>query len=423
MNKQPASAAFILGTVAIDALSFGIVIPVLPGLVREVARVPLSQTSFYVGALFAVFSLMQFLSAPVLGGLSDRFGRRPVLLFSLSALGINSLLWVWVHDLGWLFVMRVFAGLCAANVSTASAYIADVTPLEQRARYFGLVGAMYGFGFVIGPALGGVLGQYWIRLPFLVSAMLVGVNVVYGLIVLPESLPPERRRRFEWRRANAFASLLAIGANPAMLRLTFAWCCTWFAVAAQQTSFILSNQMRFGWSTLEVGLAMALGGVTQILVQGVLVRRVIERLGQRRTAMTGYVFSVAGFLVYAFAGRPWVMLAGIPVVAMGALASPSLQSMLSETAGPTRQGEIQGALASVQALALVAGPLVMGSLFAATTRPGQALHFPGAPFLLAALVCLSALLVLRGLRHRPLVAAPDLAKPGEEVGEKAIGTA
>ena len=407
MNRQPASAPFILGTVALDALSFGIVIPVLPTLVREVAQVPLSQTSFYVGALFAVFSLMQFLSAPVLGGLSDRFGRRPVLLFSLSALGINSLLWVWVHDLGWLFVMRVFAGLCAANVSTASAYIADVTPPDQRARYFGLLGAMFGFGFVLGPVVGGVLGQYWIRLPFLVSALLIGCNVLYGVLVLPESLPPERRRRFDWRRANAFGSLLAIGSDPASLRLTFAWCCTWFAVGAQQTSFILSSQMRFGWNTLEVGLAMALGGATQILVQGVLVRRVIERLGPRGTAMAGYGCSVAGFLVYAFASTPWVLLAGIPVVAMGALATPSIQSMLSAAAGPTRQGEIQGALASVQGLALVAGPLVMGTLFAAATRPGQALHFPGAPFLLAAVICLAALLVLRGLHHRPREAVAE----------------
>lgn len=410
-NKRPASAPFILGTVALDALSFGIVIPVLPGLVGEVAHASPSQTSFYVGALFAVFSLMQFLSAPVLGGLSDRFGRRPVLLFSLSALGINSLLWIWVHSLGWLFVMRIFAGLCAANVSTASAYIADVTPAEQRARYFGLIGAMFGFGFVLGPVVGGILGQYWIRLPFLVSAVLVGANVLYGVIVLPESLPPERRRRFDWRRANAFGSLLAIESDPATLRLVFAWCCTWFAIGAQQTSFILSNQMRFGWNTLDVGLAMAVGGVTQVLVQGVLVRRAIDRFGLRSTALAGYGFSVAGYLVYAFAPTPWILLAGIPVLAMGALAGPPVQSMLSAAAGPSRQGEIQGALASVQGLALVAGPLVMGSLFSAATRPGHALHFPGAPFLLAALVCICAILVLRGLRKPPPKQAESVAFP------------
>ena len=401
MNKHAASASFILGTVALDALAFGIVIPVLPNLIAEVAHAPASQTSFYVGALFAVFSLMQFLFAPVLGGLSDRFGRRPVLLVSLSALGINSLLWVWVHDLGWLFAMRVFAGMFAANVSTASAYMADVTPPEQRARYFGLIGAMFGIGFVLGPVIGGVLGEVWLRLPFLVSAVLIGLNVLYGAFVLPESLPPERRRRFDWRRANPLGSLLGLGRDPATLRLAFAWCCTWFAVGAQQTSFILSNQMRFGWDTLDNGLAMALGGVTQVVVQAVLVQRVIGRLGQRGAALAGYAFSIAGYLVYAFAGLPWVLLAGIPVLACGALASPSVQSLLSAMAGPGRQGEVQGALSSLQGLALVAGPLVMGSLFGVATRPHHALHFPGAPFLLAAAVCACAILALRGIANRP----------------------
>ena len=399
MSKHAASAPFILGTIALDALSFGVVIPVLPNLVAEVAHAPASQTSFYVGFLFAVFSLMQFLFAPVLGGLSDRFGRRPVLLVSLSALGINALLWVWVHDLGWLFAMRIFAGVFAANVATASAYIADVTPPEQRARYFGLVGAMFGFGFVLGPVVGGVLGQIWLRLPFLVSAVLIGLNVLYGVFVLPESLPRDRRRRFDWRRANPLGSLLAIGFDPTTLRLAFAWCCTWFAIGAQQTSFILSTQMRFGWNTLDNGLAMSIGGVVQVLVQAVLVRRVIARLGQRRTAMTGYALSVAGYLIYSFASSPWIMLAGIPVLACGALASPPVQSMLSATAGPLRQGEIQGALSSLQGLVLVAGPLVMGSLFGLATRPDHALHFPGAPFLLAAVVCLSALVVLHGVQR------------------------
>ena len=398
MNKRRASAPFILGTIALDALSFGIVIPVLPNLVAQVAHASASQASFYVGALFAVFSLVQFLFAPVLGGLSDRFGRRPVLLVSLSALGINSLLWVWVHDLGWLFAMRVFAGLFSANASTASAYIADVTPPEQRARYFGLLGAMFGLGFVLGPVLGGVLGQVWIRLPFLVGAVLIGCNVLYGILVLPESLPPERRRAFDWRRANPFGSMLAIGAQSATLRLAFAWCCTWFAIGAQQTSFILANEMRFGWDTLANGLALALGGIAQVLVQGVLVRRVIARLGQRGTALAGYGFSVAGYLIYAFAASPLTMLAGIPVLALGALAGPPVQSMLSVDAGPQRQGEIQGALSSLQGLTLAAAPLVMGSLFAASTRPGQSLHFPGAPFLLAALICFAAMLALRRLR-------------------------
>ena len=412
MNKPAASAPFILGVIALDALSFGIVIPVLPNLVAEVAHATPSTASFYVGALFAVFSLMQFLFAPVLGGLSDRFGRRPVLLTSLAALGLNSLFWVWVDSLPWLFAMRVFAGLFSANISTASAYIADVTPPAQRARYFGLLGAMFGLGFVLGPVLGGVLGEIWIRLPFLVAASLIGCNVLYGIVVLPESLPPERRRAFDWRRANPFGSLLSIGLQPATLRLAFAWCCTWFALGAQQTSFILSNQMRFGWNTLDNGLALAVGGVAQVLVQGVLVGRVIARLGQRRTAMAGYGFSVAGYAIYSLASLPWIMLAGIPVLALGALAGPPVQAMLSVTAGPQRQGEIQGALSSLQGLMLVVGPLVMGTLFAQATRPRHALHFPGAPFLLASLICLSAALVLASLRTRDTPGEAALAETG-----------
>ena len=407
---RSASAPFILGVIALDTLSFGIVIPVLPNLVAQVAHASASTASFYVGALFAVFSLVQFLCAPVLGGLSDRFGRRPVLLASLAALGLNSLFWVWVNALFWLFAMRVFAGLFSANASTAAAYIADVTPPEERARYFGLLGAMFGLGFILGPVLGGVLGEVWIRLPFLVAAGLIGCNVLYGLFLLPESLPVERRRAFDWRRANPFASLKAIGLESAPLRLAFAWCCTWFALGAQQTSFILSNQMRFGWNTLDNGLVLALGGAAQVLVQGVLVRRVIGRLGERRTALCGYGFSVAGYLVYSLAAKPWMMLAGIPVLAMGALAGPAVQSLLSVAAGGQRQGELQGALASLQALMLVVGPLIMGSLFADATRPGRALHFPGAPFLLASLVCLCAILVLIGGRESRRLA--EAGRPG-----------
>ena len=409
---RPASAAFVLFTVALDAICFGIVIPVLPDLVREVSREPPSQASFYVGALFAVFSLTQFFCAPILGGLSDRYGRRPVLLTSLGALGINSLLWVWVDNLALLFAMRVFAGLFAANVPTASAYIADVTPPEQRARYFGLIGAMFGLGFILGPVIGGILGTYCIRLPFLVSAGLIGCNVLYGVFVLPESLPRERRRPFEWRRANPLASLLRLGLDGTSLRLGFAWFATWFAIGAQQTSFILSNQMRFGWSTLDNGLALAVGGAAQAVVQGVLVRRAIGRFGARETAILGTLFAAVGYLFYGFAIHPWVMLSGIPILALGALSGPPVQSLLSAAAGPQKQGEIQGALASLQGLAMVLGPLVMGTLFAAATRPHGSVHVPGAPFMLAACACLAAAFGLRRVSVPATATATAAAETG-----------
>jgi len=403
-----ASLPFILVTMAIDALCFGIIIPVLPDLVHEVAHAPVAETSLYLGLTFGLFSLMQFLGAPVVGGLSDRFGRRPVLLGSLALLGINALLWVGVDSLAGLIALRIYAGLCAATVSTASAYVGDVTPPERRAQAFGLLGATFGLGFVAGPVIGGLLGAVWIRLPFLASAGLIGCNLLYGLLLLPESLPPERRRPFDWRRANAFASLRAVRHAPDMLRPIFAWCCTWFAISASQTSFILANQLRFGWSTLQNGLALALMGVIQALVQGVLLRLATRRLGVHRTALVGYGASVAGFLLYAGASRPWLMLLGIVVLSIGALGGPSVQSMVSADTPANRQGELQGTLASLQGLMLVLGPPVMGSLFAFGTRPGHA-RFAGAPFLLSALICLGALLAL--LRLRPAAGRAEGALP------------
>ncbi|MGI4744721.1 MAG: MFS transporter [Janthinobacterium lividum] len=404
-----ASTGFILATIALDALSFAIIIPVVPDLVMQIGHLPHSQTSLWLGIVFAVFAGMQFLCAPIAGGLSDRFGRRPVLLISMAALGVNSLLWIWVPNLWWLLALRVIAGALAGNVSAATAYVADVTPPEGRARAFGLVGAMFGLGFVVGPALGGWLGSYWIRLPFLVSGALIACNVLYGLLVLPESLPPERRRPFSWARANPIGSLALFNTNGWTRRLGFAWCCSWVAIGAQQSSFILSNQMRFGWSIAENGLVLAIGGMTQALVQGVLVNRINSRYGTRRTAIIGYLFAVAGYVAYAFAVRSWIMLLGILMLAVAALSGPSIQSMLSIAAGPQRQGETQGGLSSLQGLSMVAGPVTTGFVFQWATRPGGPMHFPGAPFMLAAIACLGGLLAVLSLPKPEAVSttAPD----------------
>ena len=391
MRSHTASSGFILATIALDALSFAIVIPVVPDLVMQIGHLRHAQASIWLGAIFSVFAFMQFLCAPIAGGLSDRFGRRPVLLISLAALGVNSLFWVWVPSLWWLLGLRIVAGALAGNITAATAYIADVTPQEGRARAFGLVGAMFGLGFVAGPALGGWLGSLWLRLPFLVSAGLIAVNVLYGLLVLPESLPPERRRRFSWARANPLGTLSLFRANGWTLRLGLAWCCGWMAIGAQQSSFILANQMRFGWSIGENGLALALGGVAQAVVQGLLVGRATRRFGARGTAILGFGFAVVGYGLYALASRSWIMLPAILVLAFGALSNPAIQSMLSIAAGPTRQGETQGGLSSLQGLSMVIGPIGTGLVFELATRPGSALHFPGAPFALAALACLAGL--------------------------------
>lgn len=391
MTRHHASFAFILATIALDALSFAIIVPVVPAMIVAIGHVHAAAASLWLGVIFSAFAFSQFLFAPIAGALSDRYGRRPVLLISQAVLGLNALCWVWVPGLWWLLGLRLVAGALAGNISAANAYVGDVTPIEKRARSYGLVGAMYGLGFVVGPALGGWLGGIWLRLPFLVAAGLIACNVLYGWLILPESLPRERRRAFTWARANAAGSLKLFAANGWTRRLGIAWACSWVALGSQQSSFILSNQMRFGWTIAENGLVLALGGIAQALVQGVLIGRITQRVGPRRTAALGYAFAVAGYGVYAIASRPWMMLGGLLLLACGALAGPSIQGMMSIAAGPKRQGENQGALSSLQGLSMVVGPTATGVAFAWATRPGNALHFPGLPFALSAALCLVGL--------------------------------
>ncbi len=305
-TRRQARVAFVLATLGIDALGFGIVVPIVPNLVVQLSHLPPSAASFWVGALLASFSAMQFLCAPLLGALSDRFGRRPVLLMSLSGVCFNYLMLAWAPSLPWLFIGRLIAGATAANVSAATAYIADVTPPQLRAQRFGLVGATFGLGFVLGPALGGVLGGYGLRLPFLGAALLAGLNVLYGLFVLPESLPPERRRAFAWRRANPVGTLGAIAADRDYGRLALAWCCAWFSIGTLQSSFVLANDLRLGWGPAQNGAALAAVGLGSALVQGLLVRRIVPRLGERRAALLGYALAACAYLLFAFADRGWI---------------------------------------------------------------------------------------------------------------------
>jgi DHA1 family tetracycline resistance protein-like MFS transporter len=392
-HRQP-RVGFVLATLAIDALGFGIVVPVVPNLVLRLSDLPPSAAAVWTGALLAAFSAMQFLCAPLLGALSDRYGRRPVLLLSLSGVCANYLMLAWAPSLPWLFVGRLIAGATAANVSAATAYIADVTPPAQRAQRFGLVGAMFGLGFVLGPAVGGLLGAYGLRLPFLAAAALAGLNVLYGIFVLPESLPPERRRAFAWRRANPVGTLGAVAADPTYLRLAVAWCSAWFAIGALQSSFVLANDLRLGWGTWQNGMALATIGFGSALVQGLLVRRLVPWLGERRAALLGYVLAAAAYLLFAFAVRGWILYAGIAMQALGAVSGPAVQAMVSARAGPDRQGEVQGSLASLQGLTAIVSPLVAGWLFGVFAPRG----LPGAPFLLAALTYGAAFMAVRGLR-------------------------
>lgn len=413
-SRRTASVGFILATLVIDALGFGLVVPIVPALVLHLSGLTASGASVWVGVLLMAFASMQFVCAPVLGALSDRFGRRPVLLLSLTGVGVNYVLLAWAPSLVWLFIGRLIAGATAANAATATAYIADVTPPKLRSSRFGLVGASFGIGFVIGPALGGLLGSYHLRLPFIVAAVLAGCNVLYGLFVLPESLPPDRRRVINWRRANPLGSLRVVLADRNLGHLAVAWGCTWFALGALQTTFVLANQLRFGWDTRQNGMALALAGLGSAVVQGLLVRRIVPRLGERRSAMIGTSTSICAYLLIAFAPFGWVVLLGIMVQSAGAITNPAVQGLVSAAVPADRQGETQGALSSVQGLTAIVSPMAAGWVFSHFTGSATGVLMPGAPFVVSALAYGLAFLAIAGVRPPAAlvrVEAPDKQVP------------
>jgi MFS transporter, DHA1 family, tetracycline resistance protein len=401
MNAHAASVRFVLLTLVIDALGFGLVVPIVPSLVLQLSGMTISSASQWVGLLLTAFALMQFICAPILGALSDRFGRRPVLLISLTGICLNYILLAWAPSLAWLFLGRLIAGGTAASGATATAYIADVTPPAKRAGQFGLVGAMFGVGFIVGPAVGGLLGSYGLRLPFIAAAVLAGCNVLYGLFVLPESLPPERRRPIEWARASPLGSLHVVMASRNLQRLAIAWGCLWFALGALQSTFVLANEVRFGWDTPQNGLALTLAGLGSAVVQGLLVRRIVPILGERRAAMSGGVVVASGYLCIALAPVGWVVVLGIVLQSVGAIASPAIQGLVSASAAADRQGETQGALSSVQGLTAIVSPLIASFVFSMFTGPAAPVLLPGAPFLVSVLAYGVAIWAVSGVRPVP----------------------
>lgn len=395
-GRAPA-IGFALGLLAIDALGIGLVIPIVPQLVLELSGGDASHAAAWVGLLATSFAAMQFIFSPIIGGLSDRFGRRPVMLLSVLGLGIDYLILAAAPSLGFVLFARLLAGVTTANISAVTAYISDVTPPERRGQRFGLVGAMFGLGFVLGPVVGGVLGGIWLRLPFLAAAGLSLCNALYGFFVLPESLAKEHRRNFSWRRANPIAALSALRANPRARRLACAWSATWFGLGALQSAFVLSTGLRFGWHTTQNGFALALAGLSQALVQSFLMRRILGRFGETRTALLGCLVAALAQSTYAFAAAGWMIYAGVMISALGAINTPAIRALFAAEAGADRQGEAQGVLASLQSLTAIFAPLLGAALFAHFTAPGAAIFFPGAPFLLAAFAYLLAGALLAGL--------------------------
>jgi MFS transporter, DHA1 family, tetracycline resistance protein len=374
--------AFILVTVMLDMLAMAIVIPVLPVLVLDFLGDDTARAALVLGVFGTAWALMQFVFSPVQGALSDRFGRRPVILLSNFGLGLDYVLMALAPGIGLLFVGRVISGITAASMSTAGAYIADVSPPEKRAAGFGLMSVAFGVGFILGPALGGVLGQIDPRLPFWVAAGLSLANAAYGFLILPESLPPERRSGFSWRRANPVGALRLLRAHPGLLGLAsvnFLYFLSHQAFAV----FVLYGNYRYGWNERLVGLTLAGVGVCQAVVGGLVVRPVVRRFGERRSLIVGLLFGAAGFAIFGLAPTGWIFWIGIPVMSLWGLTSPAAQGLMTRRVSPGEQGQLQGANSSLMGFAGLIGPFLFTGIFAHFISP-PAWWLPGAPFLLAA---------------------------------------
>jgi len=406
-----AALAFIFVTVLIDVLSFGVIIPVLPHLVEQFTGGDVATAARWVGVFGMVFAAVQFVSTPVQGALSDRFGRRPVILISCLGLGLDFVLMALADSLGLLLLARVISGVASASFTTANAYIADVTPPEQRARSYGMIGAAFGLGFVVGPLVGGWLGGIDLRLPFWFAAGLALLNFLYGLFVLPESLPRERRApKFDLAHANPLGALGLLRRYPQVFGLAAVVFLANLAHYVYPSVFVLFADYRYGWGPREVSWVLAAAGVLSILVNAGLVGRVVRALGERRTLLLGLACGAAGFAVYGLADRGWLFLVGLPVSALWALAAPATQALITREVGPEVQGRIQGALMSLVSLAGIAGPLLFANVFAVFVGDRAPAHLPGAPWLLAALLLAFAWGV--GWRHaRPATAAGGAAGP------------
>ena len=394
--------AFILITVVLDATGIGLLVPVLPRLIGELSGAGLTRAAVYGGWITALFATVQFLAAPLLGNLSDRFGRRPVLLASLAAFGLNYLLMGFAPSLAWLFVGQAVAGLCGATAATAGAYLADISTVGNRAKHFGMMGGAFSFGFIIGPVLGGLLGNIGLRVPIFTAAALALVNVVYGLLVLPESLKPENRRHFDWRRANPLGTMISVMRYKGVAGLFAALSLLSVAAHAVQSNWAYYTIEKFHWTPTLIGISLAVVGFVFAGVQGGLIRVLIPRLGPKRAAYLGLLLYSAGFLLYAFATQSWMMFAITVVYCLGGIAGPAVQSIISAEVPRNAQGELQAAFTGLMSICSVFGPLLMNGIFAYFVSQRAPVYFPGAAMLLGGVMTLaSCWLCYRTLKAHP----------------------
>lgn len=410
MATRRLPVAFIMITVTLDAMGIGLILPVMPDLIREVRGASLSDAALWGGILSAVYAVMQFGFSPTVGNLSDRFGRRPILLTSMAVMAIDYVVMALAGTIWLLFAGRVVAGIAASTHSTALAYMADITDGSKRAQNFGLISAGFGIGFILGPAVGGLLGGLDPRAPFVAAACLAAANFAFGWFVLPESLPKDRRRSVDWRRANPAGGLKQIGKLPGVRPLLAVMLAYQIANFTYPAVWAYYTQGAFGWDARTVGLSLAAYGVAMAIVQGGLIRAILPRLGEARAVFWGLILNTTCLVLYGVASAGWMIWILIPISAVGAIVAPAMQSVMSRAAGPDQQGELQGMLSSISALSMILSPLMMTQAFFWFTRPDTPLWLPGAPFLLGAVLMMTAFALYVTARARPAPAAPTPAE-------------
>ena len=390
-NQKSAAIGFIFITLLIDITGWGIIIPVVPKLIEELIQADVSEAAKYGGWLSFAYAFIQFVFSPLVGNLSDKYGRRPVILLSLFGFSVDYIFLALSPTIWWLFVGRIIAGITGASVTTASAYIADISTDEDRAKNFGLIGAAFGIGFIIGPVLGGVLGHYGSRVPFYAAAALCLINFVYGYFILPESLPKENRRALDWKRANPIGSFKFLKKHPEISGLTTALILIYIGGHAVQSNWSFYTMYRFGWDERMIGISLGVVGLMVGLVQGLLIRWINPKLGDQKSVLYGLLLYAIGMLLYAFASEGWMMLVFTVPYCLGGICGPALQSIITKNIPSNEQGELQGALTSLMSATSIIGPPLMTQLFYYFTHKNSPFLFPGAPFFLAFLLFLIGL--------------------------------
>jgi len=400
---KKAAVGFIFITLLLDVIGLGIIIPVMPQLIVELTGVRLSEAASKGGDLMIVYAIFQFIFAPIIGSLSDRYGRRPVLLLSLLGFGLDYVLLAFAPTYAWLFVGRVFAGIFGASFTTCSAYIADVSTPEKKAQNFGLIGVAFGVGFILGPFIGGILGQYGTRIPFMAAAGVSLLNLIYGFFILPESLSLDNRRNFSWKQANPYGTLKKVFAFAKLRAMLGGLFFVYVASHAVQSTWNYFTMDQFEWDIKMVGYSLGFVGILSALVQGGLIRIIIPKLGEKRSIIFGFVFYIIGLVLFSFANAGWMMFAILTLYCLGGIAGPAIQGVMSNLVNAKEQGELQGAISATMSLSLIVGPFMMTKIYAYFADPTMPIHFPGAAFMAGAiLAALSLGLILRAMNKKDI---------------------